>query len=272
MFLQRRRKKLKRRLVITGLCLAGVFLYAGSTSLYDSWEDYQYGPLVYERINITTDAVLVNNFLPDSPGFQLDLSSASTSGLVLHEAPFTAQAPFGEWHDSRQQDGCEEASVLMAIYGFKGKELTPTQAKKEILAMSGFQANKYGSSVDTSAQDTMERLVKDYFSHKNVYVKESITVEDIIRELQVGNLVIVPANGRLLGNPYFTSPGPERHMVLIRGYDPVKREFITNDPGTRRGELYRYNYEVLLTAIRDYPSGDHKPIISDTKAMIVIGP
>ena len=86
-----------------------------------------------------------------------------------------------------------------------------------------------------------------------------------------GNIVIVPANGRVIGNPYFNPPGPARHMVVIRGYDPVTKEFITNDPGTERGENYRYPEAVLYNGIRDYPTGYHKPIVEDKKVMIVVG-
>jgi len=77
-------------------------------------------------------------------------------------------------------------------------------------------------------------------------------------------------NGQALGNPNFTPPGPEYHFLLIRGYNPSTDTFITNDPGTRNGELYKYSSDTLFNAIRDYPTGDHLPITSTRKAMIVI--
>src|SRR3989344_4812592 len=70
--------------------------------------------------------------------------------------------------------------------------------------------------------------------------------------------------------PNYTAPGPERHMILIRGYDDETGEFITNDAGTRRGEKYRYKYRTLFNAIRDYPTGDHIPITGVDKKMIVV--
>ena len=87
-----------------------------------------------------------------------------------------------------------------------------------------------------------------------------------------GSLVLVPAFGQILGNPYFTPPGPATHMLVIRGYDETTKEFITNDPGTRRGEGYRYSYAALVRAIRDYPTGDHEPVPTLEKRMIVVGP
>ena len=59
-------------------------------------------------------------------------------------------------------------------------------------------------------------------------------------------------------------------MIVIRGYDAKTKEFITNDPGTRQGENYRYKSDVLINALRDYPTGNHLPIEAERKAMIII--
>jgi hypothetical protein len=61
-------------------------------------------------------------------------------------------------------------------------------------------------------------------------------------------------------------------MLVIRGYDPATKEFITNDPGTRKGEGYRYPEQIIYAAWRDYPSGDHEPILNINKNMIVVMP
>src|SRR4030042_6174940 len=50
---------------------------------------------------------------------------------VLLEALFTTQAPFGEWNDPRQQDACEEASVLIAYKWYtKDMNLKKEEARK----------------------------------------------------------------------------------------------------------------------------------------------
>jgi hypothetical protein len=77
-------------------------------------------------------------------------------------------------------------------------------------------------------------------------------------------------NGQIMHNPYYRAPGPPRHMIVIRGYDPATKQFITNDPGTRNGELYLYDAKVLFEAIRDYPTGYHETIYSIRKTMIVV--
>lgn len=193
---------------------------------------------------------------------------------ILHDVPFVAQAPTGNWDDSRQQDGCEEAASFMAMLWVKGESApaTPQEKEAQLLAISEYQSTKYRDFHDTSAQDTVERILKGYFDYHNARVVYDITAEDIKRELYNGNLVIVPANGQKLGNPYFTQPGPERHMLVIRGYDPGRGEFITNDNGTKRGQGYRYKVNALMGAIRDYPTGDHQPILEDKRAMIVVKP
>ena len=98
----------------------------------------------------------------------------------------------------------------------------------------------------------------------------NITPTTIISALRDGGVVLVPMNGQKLRNPYFTAPGPERHMLLIRGYDPSTKEFITNDPGTKRGENYRYSEATIIDAILVYPTGHHEPANEDLKGMIIV--
>lgn len=199
-----------------------------------------------------------------------ELAAGAQIKNVLLDAPFIVQAPFAEWSDPRQQDGCEEAAVLMAVRWARGEELTKAQAKKEILTASAYQSEQYGEYRDTSAEDTAERILYGYFGYKNYEVKKDITAIDIIKELMLGNVIIAPMDGQVLGNPFYTRPGPERHMLLINGYDADTEEFITNDNGTRKGEGYRYARDVLFDAIRDYPSGYHVPIEVSVKVMIVV--
>src|SRR3989338_9613961 len=73
--------------------------------------------------------------------------------VFIENVPFTTQAPFADWEDDRQQDGCEEASVLMAIRWIRGQGITKQEALDEILAMSAYELEKYGSYHDTSAED-----------------------------------------------------------------------------------------------------------------------
>lgn len=186
--------------------------------------------------------------------------------------PFTSQAPFANWDNAIFQQGCEEASILMAMFWVEGKKLiSPKDAESAIRAISSFERENYGEFRDTSAADTA-RVARDYFGYSNIDVKDNVDAADIKVELVRGNLVVVPVNGQKLGNPFYTPPGPIQHMLVIRGYDAAKREFITNDPGTKRGELFRYDEDILENALQDYETGYKEPIIKANKAMIVVRP
>lgn len=192
--------------------------------------------------------------------------------LILHDVPFVSQAPTGNWDDPRQQDGCEEAASFMAVLWARG-EKPPTslsEQEKALVAISDYEMEKYGGYHDTSVKDTIERIFKGYFNYQYVEAKYNITASDIKDELAKGNILVVLLDGQKIGNPYFTPPGPDRHALVIRGYDPETDEFITNDNGTRRGEGYRYKTNILMNAIVDYPTGDHLPIEEEVKAMIIV--
>lgn len=189
---------------------------------------------------------------------------------IIIKVPFIPQAPLAEWEDPRQQDGCEEAASLMAISWAQGGDLNPAKAKEAILEISKYEEDKIGTYIDTSASTTLSTIINGYFSYENARVVYNFAIADIVRELENNNLVIVPTNGQLLNNPHYNPPGPERHNLLIIGYDYESKEFITHDPGTRMGKEYRYAEAVLFNAIIDYPTGDHQPIISPAKAMIVV--
>lgn len=200
----------------------------------------------------------------------VDSLKATDPTAILLNVPFTPQAPDGHWEDQRFQDGCEEASVLMAVKWVKGESLTLVEAKATILDMADWELQSYGMFADTNAQDTADRLLRDYFSYKKYKVSKDVTAKNIITQLQAGKLVLVPANGRKLFNPHYKAPGPEQHMLVIRGYSPSTDEFITNDPGTRVGEGYRYPTAVLVEAVVDYPTGNHLPTVTSQKAMIIV--
>jgi hypothetical protein len=192
------------------------------------------------------------------------------SSIKLQKVPFTSQAPYGKWSDLRQEDGCEEASALMAIKWARNEKLTKEIALKEILGSSTYTLKKYKEYRDISVTDTVNWIIKDYFKYQKAVVKEDITLKEIITEINKGNLILAPVNGQKIHNPYYTAPGPINHMILIRGYDSDKKVFISNDAGTRRGELYKYNEQILYKAIRSYPTGSHEPNDKIKKDVIVI--
>lgn len=190
---------------------------------------------------------------------------------VLMSVSFTPQAPLGNWGDLRQEDGCEEASALMAMYWVYGKTFSsPISAEKEIVAISDYELKAYGVFEDTSAEDTAKRIFGGYFHYNDVAVRHNISSDDIKSELLKGSLVIVPVNGQKLKNPYYQLPGPLHHNIVIKGYDSTTKEFITNDPGTRHGESYRYSETMLMGALQDYSTSSQTSIFYKTTSMIVV--
>jgi hypothetical protein len=189
---------------------------------------------------------------------------------VLLSVPFTSQAPFGNWNDPRQDSGCEEASILMAMLWVKGQQsITPEEAEKEIIAISEFEQKNYGFFHDTSTQDTL-MVLKNYFGYEKAFAVFDINIKDIKAELARGNLVIVPIDGTVIDNIYYTPPGPTRHKIVITGYNDATQEFITNDPGTKNGNGYRYDYQILENSLMDYPTGFNESVNQIKKSMIVV--
>jgi hypothetical protein len=95
-------------------------------------------------------------------------------------------------------------------------------------------------------------------------VVHDVTINSIKTEIAAGRPVIIPAAGKVLPNPNFKDGGPNYHMLVVKGYDA--NGFITNDPGTRLGENFRYTYDALINAIHDW---DPTNILNGQKAFLV---
>lgn len=212
----------------------------------------------------------------------------------INKVPFTSQAPYFKW-DQLHDESCEEASVLIAHnYLIDTTKIEMRNAEDEIQNMVAFQKETlFGSHKDLNAEEIIE-LAKEYYqeNYKLIHLADSETnkelgneedseedkktekfisekIQYIKKELSKGNIFIVPAAGQELGNPYFHEPGPLYHALVITGYDDSKKEFITNDPGTRRGEGFRYSYETLWNAIHDFP-GKKTDILNGNKVIILV--
>jgi uncharacterized protein YvpB len=201
---------------------------------------------------------------------------------VQLNVPYTSQAPLGEWSDSRQQYGCEEASIMMAMMWAWGTSVPPEELKRGIIGMAEYEKVFFGFHEDTSAQDTAQ-LMQDYFSSAGVargvgeepdakvWVRaaENISTNDIKNELAQGHLVIVPVNTRLLGSALHRY-GPVRHTVVVTGYDQQSGEIMIHDPFFSRAQNYRVKETALNSALWNYTSGVHKPLPARTAAMVVV--
>lgn len=165
--------------------------------------------------------------------------------LILNVA-FAQQAPFGNW-DALHEEACEEASIIMAYKYFVQQPLSETIMEQEIQDLVKWEGDN-GYQIDLTAQEATD-ILNNHFGLA-AKLSTEVTVERIKYELTQGNLIIVPAAGRLLGNPNFKVPGPIYHMLVIKGYN--SSEFVTNDPGTRKGNSFRYKYDKLISAVHDW--------------------
>ncbi len=185
---------------------------------------------------------------------------------VLLEVPFSSQAPLGVW-DEYHEEACEEASLVMVKYYLDGKKtISREQMEKEIQNLIKFQLDNYGDYKDSDMRELV-RLAQEFYGMDNLKVVYDFKKGDLKKWLAQGSPIIAPTAGRLLGNPYFTPPGPLYHNLVLIGYSGDK--IITNDPGTRRGEKYEYNLDILYEAIHDFP-GEKNDIEKGRKAVVVI--
>ena len=184
---------------------------------------------------------------------------------------FAQQAPFANW-DVLHEEACEEASIIMVNKYFVHESLNETIMETEIQKLIGWEGDN-GYSVDLTAQEATD-ILNNHFGLK-AQLSTEVTPDKIKYELAQENLIIVPAAGRLLGNPNFKVPGPIYHMLVIKGYSDS--EFITNDPGTRKGNSFKYKYDQLINAVHDWnPQLAEGGMTDDEmamgrKVMIVVG-
>ncbi len=184
---------------------------------------------------------------------------------ILISVPWTSQAPFAVW-DARHEDACEEASLIMLKYYLDKKPLTPEIAEAEIQKMIDYEIKNFGRFEDNDAAE-MKKIAEDFYGIRNLKVVYDFQKEDLKKYLARGEPIIVPAAGRLLGNPNYKQPGPLYHALVLKGYKGNR--IITNDPGTRKGESYEYSLDILYDAIHNF-TGKKEDIENGRKAMLVL--
>lgn len=261
--------------IITAIVLFG--LTAGwvlTSDRYQQWlaerRKQNLPPAENANVNISTANTNSTTIVNDSNANFTDVLPANKNLAV----PFTSQAPHANW-DQDHNEFCEEASVLMV--GRFWKELpisNPDDAEAALQRIKAWELDNLGFYYDTTAAETAAILAGLY--NLKTKLLENPTVAEIKAEIAAGRPVIVPAAGRELGNPNYTPPGPIYHMIVIKGYTD-DGQFITNDPGTRRGADFVFDQDVVIKAMHDWaPAADRtKPRNGDStgrKVVIVAEP
>jgi hypothetical protein len=195
-----------------------------------------------------------------------DLATGTHASINL-PVPFTTQAPHANW-DMPYQEACEEAAALMAIrYVFGNPIFDAEDADAGILDLVKANEDILGYPADQTAKQLRD-LILEIDPKIPVALLSHPSVDDLRKELSQGNVVIVPAAGRKLLNPFYRQPGPLYHMIVLRGYTE-DGYFITNDPGTKKGEGYLYPFDVVMEAMGDWNNG--KPEKGE-KVVLVLQP
>lgn len=264
------------------LALIGGYFYRGS--LRSAWEESQKPTLPAEQgyqVSSTSGAssvsssttstvpVKASSTKPTTPlkPVQGTSSTVSTPSISVDPlawegafptsvnlaVPFLSQAPKMNWN-MPYQEACEEASMLM-VHAFYQKRVayTPDEGDQALLDLIAFEESK-GKTPDLTSKEVAE-IIKQKFGYKNVLVRPLTEVAQMKAALAHGYPVMIPADGKAIGNPNFRNGGPPYHMLVVKGY--VGDDYwITNDPGTRKGKDFTYDMQHLVNVVHDWNGGD----------------
>lgn len=250
-------------IVFAAVIVTGVFFWFFNSGFYESRllenkkESLPQPSEVLPTPTLTASALAIESAVPTA-------TPTPIPGELNLDVPFAVQAPSANW-DRTHEEACEEAAILMAIKYFNGEKIdSAADAEAGLQEIIAWENENLGFFESTTVAESV-KVIKGLDENLNVEVVDNPTVDQIKQFLADNKLVLVPTAGRLLGNPFYKSPGPLYHMLVIKGY--TASQFITNDAGTRRGENYPYKYKTLLDANHDYNGGD---VTGGKKLMIIV--
>ena len=161
-----------------------------------------------------------------------------TIGRIINPVPYVSQLK-----PVYAPNGCEATSLLM---GLKGKGYTnlglraflDNMPKTSSNPAKGYVGSPYGNENYRFLTIDPEPLAKYGQRYGNVVNIQGAPIEDIIKEIQNGNTVVIYVTLHWAPAYYKTLPidgVPARrifnnHVLLLTGYDPVKKAFYIADP------------------------------------------
>lgn len=242
-----------------------MYLTPAMTQRLAQWQYQRTKPAVTALPDLPPQPVVETEVPKAISGRPTNAPAEPTLPLALNRTvPFTNQAPTGTW-DAHHEEYCEEASALMVGRFFHGRQITNTaDAEAGLVELERWEMEHFGFFESTTAEQTA-RMIREVYD-LDATVQQPVTKTAIKQVLIDGGLVILPTAGRKLGNPYYKQPGPIYHMLVVKGYT-ANGQFITNDPGTKRGADYVYRSDILLAAVGDYNGSDPE---HGAKMMIVV--
>lgn len=186
----------------------------------------------------------IDNEGPQKPQPKPDLkpdakpSEPKTTGKVINKVPYISQLK-----PVYAPNGCEATSLLM---GLKGKGYTDLDLRTFLDRMpktksnpaKGYVGSPYGNEKSRFLTIDPEPLARYGQRYGNVVNIQGAPIEDIIKEIQEGNTVVIYVTLHWAPAYYKTLPidgVPTRrifnnHVLLLTGYDPAKKAFYIADP------------------------------------------
>lgn len=275
-------EKNNKKIIIIGIIIIIIIsgLFFKRSKLKEIWIEYNKEPVPqaqnFEQISsppapLSTDVEKGKNInTPSSPQSGEEGrgdEEVEIKDSVNLDIPFQSQAPNGNW-DHPYQEACEEASVILSVNYLRGTtSISKSEMNEKILTLVDWQKTNWGGHEDLTAEKTVELIKSFYGDEFKTEIITDFEWDDVKKALSQGYPIIAPTAGRLLGNPYYTAPGPLYHMLVIKGY--TSKVLITNDVGTRRGADYQYSYNTLYNGIHDWNDGD---VNNGQKAIIILMP
>lgn len=170
--------------------------------------------------------------------------------------PFSTQSPSSSW-DEFHEGLAEEVAVLMVKSYFSQTSMSDSaQGEDDLFAL--VEAEKTFGYGTTLSVDELKVVADSYLVDLVGTVIENPTADDIKSWLAKGVPVIVPVTRSALANPFYVYDS-EIHYLVIRGYDA--ENFVTNDPGTRRGEGYTYSITTIMDALSTLGGGSKQMFV-----------
>jgi len=177
--------------------------------------------------------------------FEQKMSSVVEPEFTDQTVPFVSQAPYGLWTDP-WASFAEEACAYMAYLWVNEQEAPSYEIVGQALfTLRDWETENLGTYKDTDLLQTL-RLFNEFYGFR-AELSYDVTRENLLSQLDQGKILIVPVQN--LENPHYGEPGPVYHMLVIYAYEG--EEFVTNDPGTVRGEAYRYEIQKILDHVQD---------------------
>lgn len=203
------------------------------------------GILVAQQFQTEGEAPSASAVILEDIFEQKNSSTIEETPVAPQNVPFVSQAPYGVWTDP-WASFAEEASAYMAYLWANGMETQTLEINGQaLLAAREWELANLGTYKDTDLSQTF-RLLSEYY-RLSVELSYDLSPETMRAQLDQGKILIVPVQN--LENPHYGKPGPVFHMLVIYGYEG--EVFLTNDPGTVRGEGYAYEMQKILEHVQD---------------------